>query len=589
MAKWTLKEPQEISSLPAGGSSLSLNSSVIKLLLSRGLKSEKEISQFIDPNYETDSFDPFAFGDMEKVVDRIKRARDEKQQVAIFGDYDADGITSSAIIKETLDLLGIESFVYIPNKHSEGYGINSAAIDIFKEKNVNLIITVDCGITSIAEVEKANSFGMDVIITDHHHVPASVPDAFAIINPHQDGCGYPFKELAGVGVAFKVVQAVFQKLLPEKIHLSKWMLDLVAIGTIADCVPLVGENRLFVKYGLTVLSKTRRIGLLELFTVGRIVINENEIPDTKKVSFYIAPRINAAGRINHASLAYNLIIEKDVAKARIFALELEANNSERQKITEKIVDEVKVLAENAFKDKKFIFAISEHFSIGVVGLVAGKIVQKYNKPVAIFQKSEDVSKGSFRSIPQINIIETIGECQELLVKYGGHSQAAGVSVANENLEKFYEKMNTLITEKLKGIDLSLEIKLDGELEFDNISPDLVNDLEKLQPFGQDNEEPIFAMRNLIVGEKRTIGTGNKHIKFYFLSKSQPRVDEQSSLRVEAGDSPKIFEAVAFNGYEKYFEISEGDCVDIACNIQKDEWNGNSKIQLMLIDLKVTSL
>lgn len=551
--------------------SLALNSKVCQLLFSRGLTTEKEISEFITPNYQTDSLSPFAFRDMEKVVERIKTARDNKEQVVIFGDYDADGITSSAILKETFDCLGVESFVYIPNKHKEGYGINSDAIAMFKEKNASLIITVDCGITSISEVEKANSFGMDVIITDHHHVPENLPNAYAIINPHQDGCGYPFADLAGVGVAFKVVQAIFEKLMPEKIQLSKWMLDLVAIGTIADCVPLVGENRLFVKYGLVVLSKTRRVGLLELFTVGRIDINENEIPDTKKVSFYIAPRINAAGRINHASLAYNLVVEKDVIKARDFALELEANNAERQKITEKIVDEVKVLAENSFKDKKFIFAISEHFSIGVVGLVAGKIAQKYNKPVAIFQKSEQVSKGSFRSIPQINIIETIGQCSELLVKYGGHSQAAGVSVANENLEKFYEKMDSLISGQLEGIELVEEFKIDGEIQTGEIDFDLVEDLEKLKPFGQGNDEPIFVIRDLIVREKRDIGTGNKHIKL-FLSPSD--------------GSPKIFEAISFNGYEKYRNVLQNDHIDIACNIQKDEWNGNKKIQLTIVDVKV---
>jgi len=567
MAKWTLKELQEIPST----FSLALNSKVCQLLFSRGLTTEKEISEFITPNYQTDSLSPFAFRDMEKVVERIKTARDNKEQVVIFGDYDADGITSSAILKETFDCLGVESFVYIPNKHKEGYGINSDAIAMFKEKNASLIITVDCGITSISEVEKANSFGMDVIITDHHHVPENLPNAYAIINPHQDGCGYPFADLAGVGVAFKVVQAIFEKLMPEKIQLSKWMLDLVAIGTIADCVPLVGENRLFVKYGLVVLSKTRRVGLLELFTVGRIDINENEIPDTKKVSFYIAPRINAAGRINHASLAYNLVVEKDVIKARDFALELEANNAERQKITEKIVDEVKVLAENSFKDKKFIFAISEHFSIGVVGLVAGKIAQKYNKPVAIFQKSEQVSKGSFRSIPQINIIETIGQCSELLVKYGGHSQAAGVSVANENLEKFYEKMDSLISGQLEGIELVEEFKIDGEIQTGEIDFDLVEDLEKLKPFGQGNDEPIFVIRDLIVREKRDIGTGNKHIKL-FLSPSD--------------GSPKIFEAISFNGYEKYRNVLQNDHIDIACNIQKDEWNGNKKIQLTIVDVKV---
>jgi len=567
MAKWTLKQLQEIPST----FSLPLNSKVSQLLFSRGFVLEEDISKFINPDYETDSPSPFLFHDMKKVMERIALARDEKQQVVIFGDYDADGITSSAILKETFDLLGLNSYVYIPNKHNEGYGINAGALDGFKDKNAKLIITVDCGITSIAEVEKANLLGMDVIITDHHHVPDTLPKAFAIINPNQKDCGYPFSDLAGVGVAFKVVQAIFQDLMPEKIQFSKWMLDLVAIGTIADCVPLVGENRLFVKYGLIVLSKTRRVGLLELFTVGRIDINENEIPDTKKVSFYIAPRINAAGRINHASLAYNLVTEKDTAVARNLALELEANNTERQKITEGIVSEVRVLAENSFKDKKFIFAISEHFSIGVVGLVAGRIAQKYNKPVAIFQKSEDISKGSFRSIPQINIIETIGECKELLLKHGGHSQAAGVSIANENIEKFYEKMNELISAKLEGVDLAEEFKIDGELLAEEINFDLVDDLDKLKPFGQGNDEPIFVIRDLIVREKRNIGTGNKHIKF-FLS--------------PADGSPKIFEAISFNGYEKYLKILQDDKIDIACNVQKDEWNGNKKIQLTLIDLKI---
>lgn len=567
MAKWTDKEQIEIPS----DFSLKLHSLVAQLLFSRGLKTEKELQQFIAPDYEKDSPDPFLFRDMEKVVQRIKSAQEKKELVVIFGDYDADGITSSAILKETFDLLGIESFVYIPNKRTEGYSINSSAIEMFKEKNVSLVITVDCGITSIAEIEKANTLGIDVIITDHHHVPEILPQAYAIINPHQENCGYPFADLAGVGVAFKVVQAIFQKLLPEKIQMSKWMLDLVAIGTIADCVPLIGENRLFVKYGLVVLSKTRRTGLLELFAVGRIMIDESAIPDTKKVSFYIAPRINAAGRIDHANLAYNLVVEKDVALARGFALELEASNTQRQKVTEKVVDEVKILAENMFKDKKFIFAVGEHFPIGVVGLVAGKIVSKFNKPTAIFQKSEGESKGSFRSIPQINIIETIGQCKELLVRHGGHSQAAGVTVRNENLEKFYEKMNMLITQKLEGVDLAEEIKVDGELSSEDIDFDLVEDLEKLKPFGEGNVEPIFKLRNVVVKEKRVIGNGNKHIKMFLMP---------------LNGSPKIFEAISFNGYEKFEHVKEGNHIELLCNVQKDEWNGNRKIQLTLIDLKV---
>lgn len=571
MAKWTVAEsveiPSEYSSLNGG----KIHPLVVQILLSRGLKEEKELNQFVFPNYETDSPSPFLFCDMEKVVQRIEKAVAQKEKVIIFGDYDADGITSSAILKETFDLLGLESEVYIPNKRTEGYSINSSAIEMFAQKNVKLVITVDCGITSIAEVERAKELGIDVIITDHHHVPAELPKALAVINPHQENCGYPFADLAGVGVAFKVVQAVFEKLLPEKIQLSKWMLDLVAIGTIADCVPLVGENRLFVKYGLTVLSKTRRVGLHEMFVVGRITIDENSLPDTKKVSFYIAPRINAAGRIDHANLAYNLIVEKDTSKARVFALELEASNTERQKVTQKIVDEVKILADNMFKDKKFIFAVGEHFPIGVVGLVAGKIVQQFNKPTAIFQKSEGESKGSFRSIPQINIIETIGECKELLVRHGGHSQAAGVTVKNENLEKFYEKMNQLISQKLEGTDLAIEIKIDGEVGGSDVDFDLVDDLEKLMPFGEGNTEPILAMRNLIVQEKRVLGNGEKHIKLFL---------------TPTDGSPKVFEAVSFNGYDKYKHVVAGSKVDIACNVQKDEWNGNKKIQLMLVDLKL---
>lgn len=566
MARWLINEPREISP----SFSLSLHPLIVQLLFSRGITKEKEMKEFIAPNYETDSNDPFLFDDMEKVVRRIKQACDKKEKVAIYGDYDADGVTASIIMKETFDTLGIDSFVYIPDKRTEGYGLNEAAINLIKEKKVSLIVTVDCGITNIDGVEKANALGMDVIITDHHHVPEIVPPAYAIINPHANNSKYPFKDLAGVGVAFKVVQAIYQKLISEKIEQTKWMLDLVAIGTIADCVPLVGENRLFTRFGLIVLAKTKRIGLKELFTVGRIIIDEKVLPDTKKVSFYIAPRINAAGRIKHANLAFDLVFEKNVAKARELALEIEAQNTQRQKMTDKLTDEIKILAEGLYRDKKFIFAIGEHFPVGILGLVAGKIAQKFNKPTAVFQEGEEICMGSFRSIPQINIIETIEECKELLIKFGGHSQAAGVSVRKENVEKFYEKMDKLINKKLKGVDLSEEIKIDGEAAAENINFDLVEDLEKLKPFGEGNREPVFLIKNLVVKEKRVVGNGNKHIKLFLASNGLP----------------KIFEAICFNSYEKFIDIIEGDNVDILCNIQKDEWNGNKKIQLVLVDLKI---
>ena len=566
MARWSLIENEKTLDI----SSLSLHPLIVQLLFSRGIRTKKEIREFIDPNYEEDLNDPFLFDDMEKVVRRIEKARDKKEKVVIYGDYDADGITASIIMKETFDTLGIDSFVYIPDKRTEGYGLNESAINIFKEKKITLIVTVDCAITNIYEIEKANALGIDVIITDHHHVPENVPQAYAIINPHANDSKYPFKDLAGVGVAFKVVQAIYQKLISEKIEQTKWMLDLVAIGTIADCVPLLGENRLFTKFGLMVLVKTKRIGLKELCTVGRIIIDENMLPDTKKVSFYIAPRINAAGRIKHANLAFDLVFEKNVAKARELALEIEAQNTQRQKMTDKLTDEVKILAQGLYKDKKFIFAIGEHFPVGILGLVAGKIAQKFNKPTAIFNENEEICTGSFRSIPQINIIETIEECKELLVKFGGHSQAAGASVKKENVEKFYAKMDKIINKKLADIDLSEEIKVDGEALIENINFDLVEELEKLKPFGEGNREPVFLIKNLIVKEKRVVGNGNKHIKLF----------------LAADNLPKIFEAICFNSYEKFIDITEGNNIDIICNIQKDEWNGNKKIQLTLIDLRV---
>lgn len=569
MARWKLKE--EIA-LPESLKSLSLPLAIKKLLAFRGIMTRSQAEVFLLADYERDMHSPFLFSQMEKVVERIEDAKKNGERVAIFGDYDADGITSSVILKETLTELGIESFVYIPDKKLEGYGLNQKAILQFKEKNVKLIITVDCGITGIAEIKKASELGIDVIITDHHHIPNNIPQAFAIINSHMQDSGYPFSDLAGVGVAFKVVQAIYERLMPEKKEMTKWMLDLVAIGTIADCVPLLEENRIMVKYGLLVLAKTRRLGLKELFTVGRIVIDENNIPDTRKISFHVAPRINAAGRIKHANLAYDLIVETDPSKARVLALELEANNGQRQKITEQVTKEVKILALNSFKNKKFIFAEGEHFPIGVVGLVAGKIAQEFNKPTVIFQKEARVSKGSFRSIPQLNIIETIEKCKEFVLKFGGHAQAAGVSVENVKMKNFYEAMNALIEKELTGKDLSPKIMIDLKLMPSEIDFEILDSLEKLRPFGEGNPEPVFMMEKLIITALKTVGNGNKHTKM--------------SLRPQDG-TVKNFEGILFNSTEKIRGIESGAEIDVVFSLQKDQWNGNNRIQFIIEDIALS--
>ncbi|HEX7586381.1 MAG TPA: single-stranded-DNA-specific exonuclease RecJ [Patescibacteria group bacterium] len=545
---------------------------VLQLLKNRGIRDEKEIDSFFRFDYEKDIPDPFLFSDMEKAVSRVIQAQEKKEKIAVFGDYDADGVTATALMIQALEGLGFNGVVpYIPDRQIEGYGMNNAAVDFLEKKGVTLVITVDCGITGIEEVARAKKTGIDVIITDHHHVPNKLPEALAIINPHQKNSLYPFHELSGVGTAFKLAEALYYKMKPKEKEQLKWFLDLVAIGTIADCVPLLGENRILVKYGLIVLAKTKRAGLLEMFKVGRIAIDENNLPDTQKVAFQISPRINAAGRMDHASMSFNLIMEKNIAKARELALEVEDTNQNRQKITGEIVREVRALAENSFKEKKLIFASSEHWRVGILGLIAGKIADEFRKPTAIFQKQDAEFAGSFRSIPQVNIIEALEECSELLIKFGGHSQAAGVRVAEDKMEKFYEKLSGIIESELSGKEMTPEIEIDMEIKLQDISWDLAADIKKMEPFGEGNAEPVFLAKDVVIEEMKIVGNGNKHIKMTLRSK-------------EGG--PKIFDAIGFGMGEKFFGLKSGDSIQTVFNLQEDAWNGNKKMQLKLIDLKL---
>ncbi len=567
---WSIKEKSKTENIRelAG----KIHPVVLQLLFSRGINQKADIEKYFNTDYAADVFDPFLFSDMEKAVEGIAQAKEKKEKIAIYGDYDADGVTATALLFETLEKLGFKNvIVYIPDRQLEGYGMNMEAVEYLHKEKVGLIITVDCGITSQEEIEKARELKMDVIITDHHHVPQMLPRALAIINPNIKGCQYPEKNLAGVGVAFKLAQALYKKIKPEEAEQLKWSLDLVAIGTIADCVPLLGENRVLAKYGLIVLSKTKRRGLLEMFKVGRILISEDDLPNTHKISFQVAPRINAAGRMDHASFSFKLMIEKDSAKARGMALEVENKNQNRQKITSEITREARAIAENLFKNKKFIFAENEHWPVGLLGLVAGKIADEFNKPTLILQKQEKEFVGSLRSIPQVNIIETLEKCSELLIKFGGHAQAAGVRVAHEKIEKFYAKFGQLIKDQLKGKDISPQIEIDMEIGAEDISWELVSQIKKMEPFGEGNKEPVFLAKNIIVEDLRIVGNGSKHLK----------------LALRAGNaSPKIFDAIGFGLGEKFPNLKNGDSLDIVFNLQEDEWNGNKKIQLKLIDLRV---
>ncbi|PIU08918.1 MAG: single-stranded-DNA-specific exonuclease RecJ [Candidatus Moranbacteria bacterium CG_4_8_14_3_um_filter_34_16] len=545
---------------------------VLNLLKHRDISEKEEIANFLYPDYERDLSDNSFYLEVEKATERIALAKKNQEKIAIFGDYDADGVSASAVLYETFSILGIKNVIcYIPDRQTEGYGLNKNALKYLSQKEVNLIITVDCGITGFQETKQAKKLGMDVIITDHHYVPEKLPEALTVINPHIPNSNFSFKDLAGVGVSFKLAQALVKKIDPSKGESLKWILDLVAIGTIADCVPLVGENRVLVKYGLIVLSKTKRSGLLEMFKVGRIDVSENNIPNTQTVSFQIAPRINAAGRMDHANVAYNLLIEKTAILARDMALELEIRNQERQKITAEIAREVEILATNSFKEKKFIFAMSEHWSVGILGLVAGKIMEKFQKPCALFQVQADQLVGSFRSIPQVNIIQLIEKCSDLLIKFGGHSQAAGVSLKKENVEKFYSKMNELIEKEIFGKDIRHFVEIDYQIQPEEIDWNLMNEIKLMEPFGVGNKEPIFLAEKMIVVDCKIVGNGQKHLKL--------------SLRGE-NKSPKIFDAIGFSLAEKFPHLKKNDKIDIVFNLEEDEWNGNKKMQLKLINLRI---
>ena len=594
---------------------------VLQLLWDRNLKTQEQIDEFFNPDYETDLHDPYLMKDMKKTVKRIYEAIEKNEKILVYGDYDVDGITSSAIIINTLtELKSIISKIkkekakefidiYIPNRETEGYGLNKKAIKKAKENKTDLIITVDCGISSAVEIETANKLGIDVIITDHHHPPEKIPKALAVINPKQKNCKYPFKELAGVGVAFKVAQALIFRVTnrdtsegdipecrlqkyPYLLHITpgfeKWLLDLVVLGTVADCVGLIGENRTLSKYGLLVINKTKRIGLKKLVSTAGLTTRENgniqkkKIIDTTAISFILAPRLNAAGRMDHANTSYELLTTESEKRAGELVGKLEKNNYNRQRLTEKTINEIKSRISKYKSDlPKIIIESDPEWKIGIVGLVAGKLTDEYARPFLILRESKDESAGSGRSIPEFNLIETIEKCGDILINFGGHSQAAGLKIKNSNLKKFRKKINSIADEILKEDDLVPFVEIDFEINHEQINWQLIDEIEKFKPFGQENKSPIFVVKKLEVHEVRSVGNGNSHLKLCFKT-------------ILKNKSVKYFPAIAFRLGELAKEMPDkkpglrwGDIVDVVFQLEINEWNGNRELQMNVLDLKIS--
>lgn len=550
----------------------------LQLLFNRGLTGKKEIEKFLDPDYKY-SPDPFLFNQMEEAVSLIITAIKEREKIVIYGDYDADGVTAVAVLLDVLNKLAAIVEVYIPDRISEGYGLNRAAIEEISRSGAGLVITVDNGIRNKEEVDFARSLGLKIIITDHHVPPTEAAElpASPIVNPILEKENYPFKYLAGVGVAMKLAQALIKKstLKPaEKEKLEESVLDLVAIGTIADCVTLTGENRVLTKRGLVALNKTKRVGLKELLREARI--NEYKKLDSWNVSFQIAPRLNAAGRMDHANTAFELLATKNKEEAKILAKNLNQRNSERQKITNEMVFAIEKNIRGKRGDKRIIVAVSpsvggdgDAWPEGVIGLVAGRICEKYYLPTIVITDNGDELKGSGRSIDEFNIIKAVEESAEFLHKFGGHAAACGFSLAGQkNLEGFIKKIESIANVKLAGKELKPRLNIEAELSPSEISQELVEKIEGFSPFGEDNPRPVFLTKEAQIVDIINMGLEGQHIKL--------RIKKEGSA---------VLSALAFGRAEEWRYLKIGDKIDLVYYLEMNEFNGRREAQLKIIDLK----
>lgn len=544
---------------------------VLRLLYNRGIVESEDIHRFLSP--DRDEFhDPFLLRDMKECVERVVAHIKEGGKIFIYGDYDADGITSSSLLFSLLTKLKADVSVYIPDRASEGYGLNQEAIDKLAARGADLIVTVDTGIRNSREVKYAQEQGMEVIVTDHH-IPAEdeLPECL-ILNPHLQRESYPCVYLAGVGVAFKLAQAlIYRTTLPEdhKSVLTRRILDLAAVGTVADCVPLVGENRALVKQGLTVLENTGRPGLKALMEVAGLTKHRKNL-QAWNIGFQIAPRLNASGRIGEVADAVDLLLAEDKKEAYDIASKLDEENAKRQRLTEEIIDSIEQQLEDSTSgDKeKVIVALApeeEEWNEGVIGLVAGRICEKYYRPTLVLTNSGDIYKGSGRSIEEFNIIEAVTECSDVLDKYGGHAKACGFSLSSDKLEAFKGKIKKIGERELEGLELSPKLRVDMEIELDRLNQELVEQVESLAPFGESNPVPVFLSLGACIKDVAIMGGKGEHIKFRFNG----------------------FWAVAFGRAEEWIKYKIGDRVDIVYSVEFNNFNGNTQIQLKLWDLRET--
>ena len=536
-----------------------LNKLIGKIIVNRHVVNDEDVRIFITPTRD-DFHNPFLFKGMDIAVDRIIKAINNKEKILIYGDYDVDGITSTTVLKKYLIDRGISVDTYIPNRLHEGYGLNKKAIDTIKERNIDLIITVDCGISAIEEVDYAVRLGMDIIVTDHHEVGEKLPNALAVIDAKRKDNTYPFRALAGVGVVFKLIQALSIKLEIKPEEYLKY-LDLVCVGTISDIVPLEGENRTIAKLGLMLIKVTRNLGLRELIKSS----GYKEI-DSNTISFGVAPRINACGRMGHEEEALKLFLAEDLESATKITKELNEYNTLRQSTEKAIYEEaVQQIEKNHLDENNSIVLGGKGWHHGVIGIVSSKVTDKYYKPSILLSFEDNIAKGSGRSVPGFDLYEGLAKCEDLLEKYGGHSMAVGLTLKKENLENFKERFEQIAKEKnIK--ELVPIIYIDDELKLKDINMDLVKSISILEPFGEANKVPLFLIRNLKIDSIRALSEG-RHLKL--------------TLR----DENFVINAIGFELGYLAEEYRIGDRIDVVGTLEINSFNGFSSIQINMKDIR----
>ncbi|MDO9301900.1 MAG: single-stranded-DNA-specific exonuclease RecJ, partial [Anaerolineales bacterium] len=552
---------------PEADSALSKFPPILRqILFNRGYATDAEARAYLNakPDFDTN---PFQMTGMREAVNRIQTAIQNNEPIAIYGDYDVDGVTSTALLVETLTSFNANVRGYIPNRFEEGYGLNNEAMDKLKADGVKLVITVDCGIRSPNEALHARALGLDLIISDHHHpAEGDLPPAFAVINPKQHGDIYPDKDLAGVGIAYKIAEALFSLHAGRSAFNLDSLLDLVALGTVADLAPLVGENRILVRKGLRQMRQTMRQGLFSLAAVSDIKLDK---VNAGNIGFSLGPRLNAAGRLKEALAAFELLTTTNVSRAGQLAQELNIQNRERQSITREMQAQAEAIALADDPKAYLLFAAREDFNSGVIGLAASRLTDTYYRPAIVASKGEEETRGSCRSIPEFHITDALDQCADLLVRHGGHAAAAGFTVRNENLSALIMRLKAIAAEKLSNADLKPTVMADAEVSLVDVRPELFEKcLKYLEPTGYGNPNAALVARNVKVKNARTIGADAKHLK----------------LLLE-DDGGYTHDAIGFRLGE--WQKKMPSRVDILFTYEVNEYNGRIGYQLNLKDIKET--